>query len=789
MVHRSRVLLCLTGALVLGCGGGSSSSSGGVVGFATGTETAGPVPVDGTSAAAPVVTALTAASTSISKGQPLRVNLNFSDPQGDVAVINFGIAGEDTHSVLSADMVGSNTSGTVTLDLYPANYVAGVHVLMVSLTDKAGHVSASATLAFTIVGGATGAGGAIDSGAILGAGGGGGSRLDAAFGVDGLTVTPVLDGGPGSQETILFKMESVQGVSFNPPVTTIFTLPTASYITRVMTYHYGATIGSKSPTVAFKDTTTGAIYGPWLQVGYKSFNGTAGATRSDPGNVAGPPDNYWLAYPAQIVPAGTYQVVDSDPTTWAYTADLGNRGCAWVYGWSLGGAIDGGAPGLDAKTSDASVTTGDVALITDAPSPADTPVAAAWSIPVLIENGAGTVTSPKLAMDSSGNIIAVWVQGDGTSNNYQNIYANRYTAGGGWGTPTLLETSDMPADSPLVATDSNGNAIAVWHQAWNLVNGTNYGLYANRYVPGVGWGAATTVFADTSTTSTTANAPDQLAFDANGNAMVAWTFYEWSWNHTSVHTTRYVAGTGWAAAELMDTGTASASSPSVAFDAAGNATVLWVQGDSGNDVVYANRYVPGTGWGTATLVDTAARGGASAPRMVFTSDGNAIATWFNYGLLGITADRYLAASGWGTPVTIIETGDTGYDQGLQFALDKSGNAVAVWNNYGGGLFASRTLAGGNWDTPSAIESGGSDYSGQVAFYANGNALAVWGRFAANSSNIWSSKYVVGTGWSTPIMVNATPDNTSDPHMVIDKNGLATAVWVQSGSLYASSAAF
>ena len=148
MVHRSRVLLCLTGALVLGCGGGSSSSSGGVVGFATGTETAGPVPVDGTSAAAPVVTALTAASTSISKGQPLRVNLNFSDPQGDVAVINFGIAGEDTHSVLSADMVGSNTSGTVTLDLYPANYVAGVHVLMVSLTDKAGHVSASATLAW-----------------------------------------------------------------------------------------------------------------------------------------------------------------------------------------------------------------------------------------------------------------------------------------------------------------------------------------------------------------------------------------------------------------------------------------------------------------------------------------------------------------------------------------------------------------------------------------------------------------------------------------------------------------
>ena len=58
-------------------------------------------------------------------------------------------------------------------------------------------------------------------------------------------------------------------------------------ISRVWTYHYNATIGSKIPTVSFKDTSTGAIYGPWPQVGYYTFNGTLGATKSDPGNVAG----------------------------------------------------------------------------------------------------------------------------------------------------------------------------------------------------------------------------------------------------------------------------------------------------------------------------------------------------------------------------------------------------------------------------------------------------------------------------------------------------------------------
>ena len=171
-----------------------------------------------------------------------------------------------------------------------------------------------------------------------------GSRADSGL-ADGSRADSG-QGGSSGQETILFKMESVAGVSYNPPQITTFTLPTASYITRVWTYHYGATIGTKSPTVAFKDTTSGTIFGPWAQVGYKSFAGTLGATRSDPGNVPGPPDNYWMAYPGQSVPAGTYQVIDSDPATWAYTADLGNRGVTWVYGYSLSGG------GQDAGTTD-----------------------------------------------------------------------------------------------------------------------------------------------------------------------------------------------------------------------------------------------------------------------------------------------------------------------------------------------------------------------------------------------------------------------------------------------------
>ncbi|HEX7598821.1 MAG TPA: hypothetical protein VF518_11445, partial [Polyangia bacterium] len=327
--------LLLASSLAVGCSSGSKKAKGGVVGFVTGTEQAGQVPTDGTSPEAPTIVGLTVDSSSIGNGQPILVSIAFNDPQGDIASINFGIAGSSTHSVLSADMVGNKTTGTVILELYPSSYVPGTYVLMVSMTDQAGHVSAAATVVF-IVSDGLGAAGASGGGGIAGAGG---SRASAG-------------GSSGARESILFKLESVQGVASNPPVPTIFTLGSSAYISRVFTYHYAATIGTKSPTVAFKDTTTGTIYGPWFQIGYSTFDGTLGAGKSASGNVVGPPDNYWMAYPAQTVPAGTYQVVDSEPTTWSYTVDLGNRGVAWVYGWADAGGTGGvgGMGGASAAT-------------------------------------------------------------------------------------------------------------------------------------------------------------------------------------------------------------------------------------------------------------------------------------------------------------------------------------------------------------------------------------------------------------------------------------------------------
>ncbi len=420
-----------------------------------------------------------------------------------------------------------------------------------------------------------------------------------------------------------------------------------------------------------------------------------------------------------------------------------------------------------------------------------------WSAASAVESAVPAVSEPKIAVDPHGAIMAVWVQADSVTTH---IYANRYVPGSGWGTAALLEASDLPADNPQIAADSNGNFIAVWIGAWKVSNGTRYGVHANRYTAGTGWGTASIVWVDVTKDYITADGDLKIATDPKGDAMAVWSVYDWSWNHTSVRGARYAAGTGWDAdaTNLSTEAVRMSYGPNVAMDNDGNAIAVWSQ-DSGTSItpgVMAVRYAAGTGWGTTVRIESAAaaaiRSGGGT-QIAFDGQGNALAVWNSYSLPGIFSNRYVAGTGWGAPVAIPDTGATTYDEGISLAIDKNGNAMAVWNQYGGVLYASRYVLGAGWSTTGVIEANRIDYSAHVAFDQNGNAVAVWGNYACNSNNIQAIRYEVGTGWgyparcyeAVPSFVNKTPDNSSDPQLVIDKNGIATAVWVQAGSIYSA----
>jgi hypothetical protein len=124
------------------------------------------------------------------------------------------------------------------------------------------------------------------------------------------------DERPVGEPVTLFEVTSIAGVSSDPPKPVIFQLDTDAYLTQVVTYHY-LNQGTGPGTIAL-ESDDGTVFGPWQAVGSEGQGGV--------------PDAYWTATPNVRVPAGTYRVVDSNPSTWSWAFDTEQRGITIITG-------------------------------------------------------------------------------------------------------------------------------------------------------------------------------------------------------------------------------------------------------------------------------------------------------------------------------------------------------------------------------------------------------------------------------------------------------------------------
>ena len=417
-----------------------------------------------------------------------------------------------------------------------------------------------------------------------------------------------------------------------------------------------------------------------------------------------------------------------------------------------------------------------------APAP-PAPVAPNWGTAVLIEsNSSDDAQYPQIAIDSTGNAIAVWQQFDGSR---YKIQANRYVLNVGWGTPVTIDTGGTgSAGTPQIAMDPAGNAIAVWLQ-WN---GTRFGIFANRYTAGGSWGTAVAI--DTGSSGASSN-PD-IAMDPNGNAIAVWEQYDGTLTRDSIRANRYaVSGNAWGTAATIDSGgtgnTGPSSNPRVAMDSNGNAIAVWEQTAGVRSNIRANLYTGS--WGAAGLIETDDTGNAYLPQVAMDSNGNAIAVWEQSNGLrfSIHANRYTAGGNWGTAEAIDSggSGSTGDSGNAQIAMASGGTAIAVWEQYDGSLInirANRFAAG--WAVAQLIEtsSDGDAQLPQVAMDSNGNAIAVWQQFDGSQISILANRY---TGaWGTAGLIESSSTTSAEMAQVaMNANGKAVAVWEQyNGSL-------
>lgn len=410
----------------------------------------------------------------------------------------------------------------------------------------------------------------------------------------------------------------------------------------------------------------------------------------------------------------------------------------------------------------------------------------AWGAAARIESGVRDAYAPQIAMDGSGNAFAVWRQyytdpSSGFSGYV--VWANRYTSGSGWGTAEIINNGYLDSGFPplyaQIAMDANGNAIAVWEQydpgAAGNTNITS--IWANRYTAGTGWGTAQVI----ETTASWFYSP-QIGFDASGNALVVW-FQNSSNTTRDVWANRYSVGTGWGTATQIDNGRPAASNapPQIAVDATGNAIAVWAQS---NGAIGANRYTVGTGWGTATSLVTSGRDvqiamNANGDAFVVWDTYDSINA--NY---SIWSKRYFAVAGWQPDVQIDFNIDIGSAGSPHIAINANGDGFAVWSRFEGvqyHIMTAKHPAATTWGTTVRIDTDtGSAGASQIAVNANGDAFAVWYQHDGTRNNIWSSRRLAAdTGWGTAELIETDNANSAyDPQIAVDTNGNALAVWRQ-----------
>jgi len=138
-----------------------------------------------------------------------------------------------------------------------------------------------------------------------------------------------------AQVTDLFNNTNTQAVTNGPRKSSRFVLKAPARIWQLITYHWNLGRGAQPGAIGLR-LVNGPTYGP-----FNAFGTSSGPAR----NVN------WIANVDIALPAGEYEIFDTDPVTWSHNAGSGFQGFAVVRGsLAISSPQDRGSNDADAPT-------------------------------------------------------------------------------------------------------------------------------------------------------------------------------------------------------------------------------------------------------------------------------------------------------------------------------------------------------------------------------------------------------------------------------------------------------
>jgi hypothetical protein len=332
-----------------------------------------------------------------------------------------------------------------------------------------------------------------------------------------------------------------------------------------------------------------------------------------------------------------------------------------------------------------------------------------WSEPTLISTPGNPANDPRLAVDSAGDVTAVWHE---FSEGSVVVMAATRAAGGTWTSPRQLSPPHESAELPVVAVDDQGDAVIVWTGILHISAVTR-----SR---GGAWSEPVEL-----TPAGELVRPPDVAMNAAGEAVAVWSLDEGA-HYVAQARAMSPAGTWGPKADLSD-GTFDAEEAQVGLDSTGEAIAIWRHSTGSLGVIEGAIRPSGSAWGAAAPLTPAGQV-ASSPDLAMSATGHAALAWEG-GASSETMTPFAitrpAGGAWSAPRGLAPNAKLGNYP--KVAVDAGGDAVAAWESYGDG-------------TSDVIEAAGFDGQGprvsDVSIPTTGQVGAPL-HFSVRATDVWS----------------------------------------------------
>lgn len=212
------------------------------------------------------------------------------------------------------------------------------------------------------------------------------------------------------------------------------------------------------------------------------------------------------------------------------------------------------------------------------------------------------------------------------------LLGKRYEMATGWTEASVIATTVVDGvangiaapsfHSPQAALTPDGTALAVWLAMAHPGSGL---MFARGSAEGE-WSSLSGPPYPASQPSEGGQA-SRLFSSRNGDAIVGWTPQSFMNARGGVFSSRYHPDTGWEQVEVLQgNGSDAPRAPHIAGNTAGDFVAVWSRGDEVQNTMWLNRYEASSGWGTARSIASSGRHDPM-PQTAIDEAGNALIIW------------------------------------------------------------------------------------------------------------------------------------------------------------------